>query len=227
MDKIRSQRKAILGVLIGVAIFSHGFVINNILNSLSVSTDWMKFLKIILTGGTLYSFIILGPIWLYDKYLWKIINPEYNFEGTWIVKLYKMFPLNEKHIKSAGFEAIKPYSEMLTENAGEALIRQTPFRLFVQEASGFSQVTQNANISTWNAEIICVNLPGKINVVFDAVPNGDVFSGRDSLTVVSRDSRGRPLILEGNAYHVIPHLDITLKGAIRYERKINTPANNV
>jgi len=219
MNKIQNQRKAILGVLIGIAIFSHGFVINNILSSLDQSTDWLKFLKIILTGGTLYSFIVLGPIWFYDKYLWKKINPEFNFEGTWVVKIYKMFPLNERHIKTAGLEAIKPYMDDLTDNSGEALIRQTPFRLFVQEASGFSEVTENANISTWSAEIICVNLPGKISVVFDATPNGSAFSGRDTLTVVSRDKKGRPKILEGTAYHVIPHLDITLKGAIRYERK--------
>jgi len=139
MEKIQRQRRFLLIILIGVAIFLHGVVIDNITSILTGSTAWMKYFKFVLTGGTLYSLIVLAPIWFYDNYLWKIFNPEYNFEGTWFVELYKIFPIDEKHIKIPGLEAVKPYQILLTENTGEALIRQTPFRLFVQEASGFQK----------------------------------------------------------------------------------------
>jgi len=64
-------------------------------------------------------------------------------------------------------------------------------------------------------------MPGKINVIFETVSNKNILNGRDSLMVVSRDKRGRPLVLEGTAFHVIPHLDIVIKGAIKYKRKKN------
>ncbi len=219
MEKIQRQRRFLLIILIGAAIFLHGVVIDYTSSIQPDSIAWMKYLKFVLTGGTLYSLIVLVPIWFYDIYLWKFLNPEYNFEGTWLVELYKMFPIDERHIKNTGLEAVKPYQILLTENTGEALIRQTPFRLFVQEASGFSKVTKDADLATWKAEILCVELPGKINVIFETISNKSILHGRDSLMVVSRDKRGRPLVLEGTAFHVIPHLDIVIKGAIKYKRK--------
>ena len=127
--------------------------------------------------------------------------------------------MNEEHVSAAGLAAINSFQKKLFKNSGEAVICQTPFRTFVQEATGFSTVTPEARVSTWTAEVVGINIPGKLSVVFESSADGGDFIGRDSLVVSVIDWRGRPIELIGDAFHVIKHLDIVVIGAIRYSRK--------
>lgn len=181
--------------------------------------DWGILVKFVLTGSFLYSLVVFAPLKFYDAYGWRLLNPQYDVSGVWDVELYRIHELNTGHLKAAGLTAIQPMIDILVENSGQALIRQTPFRTWVQEASGFSDLSNDPKVATWTADVVSTTLPGKISVVFEATPNGGDFSGRDALVVVERNWRGRPLKLEGNAYHVSPHLDIVVKGDIRYVRR--------
>lgn len=218
MTQILNQRKALLTVLVAAAIAVHYLVFDMVIPKLPGTTDLSKFVKFLLSGGLLYSLIVFVPLWLYDKFLWRLINPQFDLTGVWEVAIVDLWPFERKHISAAGVAAIKPFQEMLNKNSGSALIRQSPYGAYVQEATGFSDVTPEAGVATWTAEIICTNLPGKLRVVFESSGESGEFSGRDSLVVNRRDWRGRPTELLGDAFHVIKHLDITIKGAIRYRR---------
>jgi hypothetical protein len=216
MHEIQNQRRALLAALVALAIFTHG-VASDILLPLGPETPLTRLTRFVLTGGLLYSLIVLAPLWLYDKVVWRWINPQFDLSGTWEVTLHDLRELNSKHVTAVGSAMVKPYQDMLLNNSGQALIRQTPFRVWVQEATGFSEVTPDA-VQTWSAEIVGVNLPGKLSVVFESSGNGGDFSGRDALVVQRRDWRGRPIEMRGDAFHVVKHLDIVIKGAILYRR---------
>lgn len=212
MDRLLNQRRSLLTAAVGSAIALHFLVLDMILPSIPGSAQFSQFWKFVLSGGLLYSLIVLVPLWLYDKILWRILNPQSDFNGTWEVGLRDVWPVNQEHVSPAGLAAIKPYEDILRQSSGIATIRQTPFRASVQEAVGFS------GESPWTADVIDVALPGRLTIVFEASGRNGLFSGRDLLTVSRRNWRGCPVELVGDALHVVKHLDITLKGTIRYRR---------
>jgi hypothetical protein len=214
MELVLNQRKALFTALLGIAITVHYLVFDMVLPTLPGGTDGSKLIKFLLSGGLLYSSIVIAPLWWYDRALWRILNPRYDITGVWEVNLYELEPFNKAHVTDAGIEAAGPYVKRLQDNTGIALITQSPFRASVQEATAYSPAGE---FTGWTAEIVCVDLPGQLSVVFEYPAAGD-FSGRDFLTVYKRDWRDRPSELLGDAYHVVRHLQIAIKGKIRYRR---------
>lgn len=226
MSHVLNQRRVVLGIVVALAIFAHGLVVQTVLPSLPGLPGWGELVKFVLAGGVIYSGIVLVPLWFYDKCVWRLLNPQYDVSGTWTVELYDLCPVDEKHVSVAGRKAITPYQSELTQHTGQAMIRQTPFRVWVQEATGFSQVTPKAGITTWTAEVVAERLPGRMRVVFESAGSSGL-SGRDDLTISNRNWRGRPSAMEGDAFHVLKHLDIVIKGAIRYTRVTRRPNNRM
>ncbi|MBK9074756.1 MAG: hypothetical protein IPL77_07185 [Flavobacteriales bacterium] len=132
MDKIVRQRKALMGVLVGLAITLHGLSSDLLVWTDSEKDIAAKLIRFVLSGGVIYSLMVVGPLWLYDHLLWSFANPTFNVSGTWLVELEELRTINTAHITKAGIDATKKYRDFLTGSTGQALIRQTPFRVWVQ-----------------------------------------------------------------------------------------------
>lgn len=218
MSHLLKQRKAILATLVTIAITTHGLVLDNMDWILSSTDAWTKSLQFLLSGGFVYSSMVLIPIFLYDKFFWRWINPRYNFFGVWNVTITKLRALNGAHVTEAGLDEAEHLAKQITCTSVEATIRQTPFRTWVEEATGDYITDRDSQQITWTGEVVGNHLPGKITVVFEAAVDGSI-SGRDHLVVKKRDWLRRPILLVGNAFHVFSHFDIVIKGDIEYKRK--------
>jgi hypothetical protein len=217
MSHILNQRKAVIASLITIAITVHGLVIEHLADIISIAKKWNGLFKFILSGGFIYSAIIILPLYFYDRYFWRLINSKYDLQGKWEVRITKLKCLNIKHVTDEGLDECEHLAGKIISSSVICSIQQTPFRSWVEEATGQSIAVKSSAMITYTAEIIGVNLPGKILVVFDAVVDGSV-SGRDHLTVHKRDRRKRPIVLIGDAYHVFTNLDLVIRGEIVYHR---------
>mgnify|MGYP001344360423 CR=1 FL=1 len=219
MHRLHNQRKGLLTVLVGISIATHGFVLQNL--------GWLKGLlggngtspfEFLLTGGTLYAAIVALPLTLYDKILWKVINPKFDFSGEWIVRVTAIQPISAAQVTEAGLSHAEDIAADIMSADGTARIEQTLDRIWIEEASGPTIDKRRKNDVVWTAEVIPLKMPGEILVVFESVTDRAV-SGRDHLVVKSRSWLGRPLHLIGSAFHIFPNVDFTIKADIEYVRK--------
>jgi hypothetical protein len=217
MDHVRTQRAFILALLLAVAITAHGVVFEFVLPYLKQLGQSAELAKAILTAGAIYSSIVLLPMWFYDKYLWKRLNPKYDLSGRWLVSVKRVQPVRAVHVTKAGQAEVARLINKIVSTDLFAEIEQTPFRARVISGAGYSQNATEKRPVTWNAEIVTKELPGAVSVVFEGVVDGSV-GGRDHITVKELDERGRPNLLIGDAYHVFSDFDVVIRGDIEYRR---------
>lgn len=225
MTSVLEQRKWLLTALVGLAIALHTLFFEFFPKLVEVlpflgakDSELARFLKLIAGAGGIYSFVVLFPLWLYDKWLWRFLNPGHDLVGSWKVTVPALDALNEAHLTQEGMAAAAAHIQRLTNNEGVAQIRQTPFRIWVQSGLGFAADSKKTSPVTWRAEGIAVNLPGSLSMVFEGADGGE-YSGRDYLYVEKTDWRGRPTSLVGNAFHVTTGTDFVYRGKITYKRQ--------
>jgi len=207
-----------LTALVGTSIATHGFVLQNLGWLKSIFGPTSSPFEFLLTGGTLYAAIVALPLWLYDNYFWKLLNPRFNFSGEWTAKITAIHPMSEKQITESAMALAEDIAADIMSAEGHATIQQTITRIWIEEGSGPTIDNRRKAHVTWTAEVIPIKMPGEIVIAFEAVTDRAV-SGRDHVVVKARDWRGRPSHLVGSAFHVLPDADFTIKADVEYVRK--------
>jgi len=171
-----------------------------------------KSLMFILAVGAIYTFFFSLMMSLYEKYLWRLLNPNFDYNGYWKMKITYEF-LERKSRKRNNNYINLPYT---FESVFK--IEQDTFDLYFSE--GFSAPNE-----TWLDKSLRVNNNG-FNMSYeinrsDKRPSDSLSSrvlGYEEVLITDKNFFGQPIYLEGRFYHVsLPDIPL-YRGTTKYEK---------
>ena len=224
MTKLSDQHKR-LGILsLEVAIIAQFFILTFILPSLPQFITYKRwindFVVFILTSTTLYLFLAKLPLYLFEKFGWRLFNKNIDFHGVWNYRHF-CYPLSDndrKYLKEIALKEKRDIIERLKENHGKVFFKQSVFDISVQQGTGILGHSQDSSKTTWRGISVNYDNDGSFVVHFESTLTELKFQGIDTLTVDKWDKNGRPLILVGQTILIAENTNHVLRGEITYSR---------
>lgn len=215
MPRLVSQYKSFALKLFGLATICNFLMIQVIsprispyFSSLGLFGDILFFL---LTETSIYLFIFLIPLFLYERLLWKWMNPDIDFSGIWSCEI--------------GYDCLeRPYGRFTEKThvpkqwSSFVTIQQTPF--FIKMIEGIAREGE-----TWHSTAIDIVeentlwMAYQVDREFRNDPNYPVMSlGIKKIKILARDKHNRPEIMLGIFYHAaIPNVPL-FRGTTKFKR---------
>ena len=211
--KYKRATRIIMGITASIFVY----VLNVVYPWLTAQTSFIsQTLLFVVALGASYTIFFSVIMTIYEKYIWRLINPKYDYNGYWKMKITYEF-LERKTTKRNVEKIELPYT---FESVFK--IEQSLFDLHFTE--GFSAPNE-----TWTDKSLRItengfNMSYEINrsdkKPSDYLPSRTL--GYEEILVTEKSFWGKPIYLEGRHYHVaLPDVPL-YRGTTKYEKISNS-----
>lgn len=222
MPDLVTQYRSLGASLLGVAITLNYFVVNTVIPAISqlLQPDtWLyKLVIFVVTNGSVYVFVVVGPLVWYERWGWRWFNANVYFRGKWEYRVTYYKPPTETLKKRAADKLAKLLGD-LEENHGTLYMKQSLFRLSFQEGTG---QLRSGKYTVARARSVKVARDGSVMIHVELNLGGMRFLGIDDLIVKARSKgeTGMPLEMSGHFRLISEAEDFVLRGEITYTRVV-------
>lgn len=218
MDSSHKKYKTIALLLLAVAVTVQFFVVQVVLKSPFKNDFFTGSIVFILSNSFLYGGIASVPLYLYEKYLWKIIDRNNNFNGTW--EYYVTYhSVNNDRLKWLERKRLKELLVDISSHEGKVKIIQSLFNISFVEGNGTVGAGKNTYSGSWSSVTAAIEDKGMIINHFQSKLGVYKFDGVDYLTVAERDNKSqRPTKITGFFKMIPENDDVVLRGQVTYTR---------
>lgn len=227
MRRIVLQYKALGATLVTLALIVHYLSVRFLLPPPGVKSGdslFEGFLIFVGSGTGIYAALVFVPLWIFEKYLWRLVNARFDFSGRWsYTSEYEPQETPRKLEK-----AVEALHRSLPTH-GIVTVIQTPFGIRMVEGIGNARRRRPRINEDWHTTSAAIdentgNVITSYKVYRQPPRDSDVPSfvrGIKEITVEERTWMGRPLILRSRFYNCIGDYPIEFRGRSRFTRVSN------
>jgi hypothetical protein len=222
MEELLKQYRWFSLLCLQTAITLQFFMLRHVdtwaVNFLGSDSYAAKILMFIVSSSALFMLVAQAPLYWYEYFGWKILNPKINIEGRWRYHVVYYKP-ETTLLRKEGQEKVANILSHIKDNHGQMWVEQGVYSIVVQEGVGYLGAGPTALMVAWKGTSVTITRQGTVGLYYSTNHGGVKFNGFDDLVVRIRDKRGRPIELFGHFWMIPEGTSFVLRGEVTYRRE--------